>query len=192
MAWLRQVYLAPKALCLSIQGNLKVQGGVLEAVQPVLLMGQGRIEVSGKSFIGYFPSPAYFSSYGHLEARRSTARISIGNKTHINNAFTAIAEHTLISIGGNCRIGPNTTILDSDFHGLTLSTRSISKPEMAKPVIIEDDVFIGANVLILKGTRIGQGSVIAAGSVVVGNIPPNVIAGGNPCRIISDINSNDE
>ncbi|MCP4081906.1 MAG: acyltransferase [Planctomycetaceae bacterium] len=182
----------PKVFFFYLQCTIRIKDGTLNANQPILLIGQGSVEVAGKSSIGYYPSPGYFSSYAHIEARRPNSKIKFGNGTHINNAFTAIAEHTSISIGNNCRIGPNTTIFDSDFHGVTVTSRSTSKPEAAKPVIIEDDVFIGANVLIMKGVLIGQGSVIAAGSVVTGKIPNNVIAGGNPCRIIANLEAENE
>ena len=55
------------------------------------------------------------------------------------------------------------------------------------PVVIEQDVFIGMNSLILKNVRIGNGSVIGAGSVVVSDIPPGVIAAGNPAQVIRSI-----
>jgi galactoside O-acetyltransferase len=55
------------------------------------------------------------------------------------------------------------------------------------PVIIEDDVFIGTQVMILKGTRIGKGSVVGAGSVVAGEIPPQVLVAGNPAQVLRQL-----
>ena len=152
--------------------------------QPLLIAGAGRIEISPGVSIGYFPSQSFFSTYAHLEARNSGAIITIGSGTFINNNFCAIAEHTSITIGSNVLIGTNVEIIDSDFHGIAHSDRKLSKPEWAKPVTIEDDVFIGNNVRILKGTRIGAGSVIANGSIVTRNILAYSIAGGNPARVI--------
>lgn len=56
------------------------------------------------------------------------------------------------------------------------------------PIVIEDYVFVGAKSIILKGVTIGEKSVIAAGSVVVDDIPANCIAGGNPCKVIKYLN----
>ncbi len=158
--------------------------GTLIRRQPVLLVGKGKIIVHGRVSIGFFPSPHFYSSYCHLEARNEASEIRIGHETHINNNFVAIAEHTSISIGSHCLFGTGVEIIDSDFHGLHPDQRHLSSKEWAKPVTIGDHVFIGSNVRILKGSTIGDRSVIANSSVVTGQVPPNAIAGGNPCRVI--------
>ena len=86
----------------------------------------------------------------------------------------------------NC-IGACVEILDSDFQGLSIEQRGMSKPEWTRPVTISDSVFIGSNVKIMKGVTIGYGSVIANGSVVVGDVPAGVIAGGVPAKKLGDI-----
>lgn len=85
-------------------------------------------------------------------------------------------------------IGFNCEILDSDFHDLSPipDKRKNGKAKMGK-VVIENNVFIGSNCSILKGVTIGENSVIANSSVVVRSIPPNVIAEGNPCRIVKNL-----
>ena len=85
-----------------------------------------------------------------------------------------------IRIGNNVLCGANAIITDNDWH----SDRSNSLP---KPVIIEDNVWIGVNTTILKGVTIGDNSIIAAGSVVTKSVPPNTLAGGNPAKIIKEI-----
>jgi acetyltransferase-like isoleucine patch superfamily enzyme len=152
--------------------------------QPLQTIGKGQIVFGKNVRIGCFPSPLFFSSYGYIEARNPSSKISIGENTWINNNFSVIAEHTNIRIGRDCLIGTNVEIVDSDFHGIKVSERSISNYEMAKPVIIEDDVFIGSNVKILKGSIIGRGSIIANGAIVTGKIPTNVIAGGMPAKVL--------
>jgi acetyltransferase-like isoleucine patch superfamily enzyme len=99
----------------------------------------------------------------------------------------AIAEHHSITIGKRCFIGANVEIIDSDFHGIKVSDRGTSNSSKSKSVVIGDDVFIGSNVKIMKGVVIGVGSVITNGSIVVGEIPPNVVAGGNPAKVIKAI-----
>jgi maltose O-acetyltransferase len=161
--------------------------GRVQKLQPILILGNGVIEFEKNVVLGYFPSPFFFSGYIHLEARGKTASIKFGADTKINNNFVAIAEHTTITIGKRCFIGTNVEIFDSDFHGIKVSERTRSQPENTKPVVIGDDVFIGSNVKIMKGVVIGNGSVIANGAIVAGAIPPNVIAGGNPAKVIKAI-----
>ena len=161
--------------------------GRAQKIQPVLILGAGIVEFEENVRLGYFPSPFFMSGYIHLESRNKAARIAIGEGTHINNNFVAIAEHTVIKIGKRCAIGTNVEILDSDFHGIRVSDRNTSNPQNAKPVVIGDDVFIGSNVKIMKGVVIGSGSVIANSSIVVGAIPSGVIAGGNPARVLKVI-----
>lgn len=155
--------------------------------QPLQTMGAGIIEFSGRVKFGVFPSPFFFSTYTYIEARTLNSKIFIGDGTWINNNFTAIAEHSSITIGKRVLIGTGVEIFDSDFHGLNINERGLSQAGWAKPVVIEDDVFIGSNVRILKGVSIGKGTVIANSSIVVKDIPPGVIAGGNPARIIRSI-----
>jgi acetyltransferase-like isoleucine patch superfamily enzyme len=153
--------------------------------QPLQTMGSGELEILGKVNIGYLTSPLFFSTYSYIEARNISAKIIINEGTWINNNFTAIAEHTSISIGKRVLIGTGVEIYDSDFHGITVNNRNQSNPEWARPVVIEDDVFIGSNCKILKGVKINKGSVIANSSVVVKDIPAGAIAAGNPAVVVS-------
>lgn len=92
-----------------------------------------------------------------------------------------------IEIGKRVKIGGGTRIYDTDFHPTDWRVRYGSKnPTDTKvaPIVIEDDVFIGTDCIIGKGRHIGARSIIAAGSVVVKDIPADCIAGGNPCKII--------
>lgn len=91
-----------------------------------------------------------------------------------------------ITIGRHVNIGAGCRIYDTDFHPVSMEPRRIHDVSKIKsaPVIIEDDVWLAANVTVLKGVMIGKGSVIATGSVVVNNIPAGVIAGGVPARVL--------
>jgi len=78
--------------------------------------------------------------------------------------------------------------MDTDFHPLDAALRRLEPSRGAtRPVVIEDDVFIGVNCLILKGVTIRRGSVIGAGSVVTGSVPPHVVAAGNPARVVREL-----
>lgn len=93
-----------------------------------------------------------------------------------------------ITIGHHVAIGANTTVVDTDFHPLDWRERRLHPADgRTAPVTIEDDVFIGMNCLILKGVSIGRGSVIGAGAVVTRDIPPGMIAAGNPARVIRSV-----
>lgn len=152
--------------------------------QPMQSAGRGKIIFDSNVSIGVFPSPGFMSSYAYLEARNEAASIRIGGGTFINNGFCCIAEHTTVVIGKNCLIGANVEILDSDFHGLKLQDRHTSSPNWAAPVLVGYNVFIGSNVRLLKGVTIGAGTVIANSSVVVSDLPANVIAAGVPARVV--------
>ncbi|MEY2149712.1 acyltransferase [Rhodanobacter sp. 115] len=158
--------------------------------QPLQCAGKGAIGVESNVSIGVYPSPFFFSTYAYLEARHHSATISIGRGTWLNNNFCAIAEYTSIAIGRNCLVGSNVEILDSDFHGIRVEERRLSRPEWAKPVVIEDNVFIGSNVKIMKGVTIGSGAIIANGSVVTKSVPSGAIAGGNPAKLLKTIDAN--
>lgn len=116
-----------------------------------------------------------------LSTRSASARISIGTNFGMTGGSIIAAE--LVEIGNSVLIGANVIIADTDFHPLNAEERQVfGKGGVVRPIMIEDNVYIGTNVIVLKGVRIGEGSVIGAGSVVSQDIPPNVVAAGNPAR----------
>ncbi|HRE77015.1 MAG TPA: acyltransferase [Flavobacterium sp.] len=151
---------------------------------PLLLKGKGTIQFGQKVQIGVIASPNYYSHYTYLEARNEKSSIQIGDNVSINNAFSAVA-FSKIEIKNNVLIGSNCTIMDNDAHHLDRDKRHILPN--SKEVIIEENVFIGSNVTILKGVTIGENSIIGNGSIVTNSIPKNVIAAGNPARVIKDL-----
>jgi len=117
-----------------------------------------------------------------LSTLTKNATIEIGNNCGFSG--TVIGAFKSIYIGNNVRCGANTLITDSDWH---LNDNRINPKPL--PIIIEDNVWLGINVVVMKGVTIGENSIIGANSLVTKNIPPNVIAAGNPCRIIKKINT---
>jgi len=119
-----------------------------------------------------------------LMADRSEAIIEIGAGTRIHG--TAIHAWKSIRIGKKCLIAANCQIMDASGHELCLDDpeRRVRSKDCPRPVVIEDAVWIGANSIILPGVTIGRGSVIGSGSVVTGDIPPMVLAAGNPARVV--------
>lgn len=152
---------------------------------PLLIKGKGKIIFGANVQIGVVNSPNFYSHYTYLEARNSNSEISIGNDVSINNAFSAIA-FSKIHIGNNVLIGVNCSIIDTDGHDLNPNERTTGIPKTAS-VCIEDNVFVGSNVTILKGVTIGENSVIANSAVVTHSIPKNSIAAGNPAKVIQTL-----
>ena len=122
--------------------------------------------------------PPFYFCYGY--------NISLGKGTYINVNCNFIDDGKII-IGEKVMFGPAVTIATVG-HPI--------KPDMREymytaPVRIEDNVWIGGNVMICAGVTIGENSVIGAGSVVIHDIPANCVASGNPCRVIREINEHD-
>lgn len=90
-----------------------------------------------------------------------------------------------ITIGNNVFIAPDVCIITEE-HAMDIPSRNAGL-EYARPVTIEDNVWICTGALILPGVTIGTGSVIGAGSVVTKNIPPMSLAAGNPCKVIKKL-----
>ncbi len=122
--------------------------------------------------------------------------VTIGDDSVLVGAVFMCAE--LITIGKRVVISYHVTIADSDFHPLDPAARrldaianapggDLSKrpPVVSRPVMIEDDVWIGIGAIILKGVRIGRGAKISAGSVVTRDVPAGANVAGNPARIIA-------
>lgn len=113
--------------------------------------------------------------------------IFIGKETFINMNVTML-DGAKISIGSNVLIGPNTQFYTASH---SLDYRSRQKWEtFCKPITVEDDVWIGGNVVINQGVTIGARSVIAANSVVNSDVPPDSLYGGTPAKLIRHITEN--
>ncbi|RQO65696.1 acetyltransferase [Pedobacter sp. KBW01] len=152
---------------------------------PVITNGMGEILFGNKVNLGVKISPFFLNTYIYLEARNEKAFISIEDGVWINNNAHIISDGPGITIGKDTLIGPNFTAYDSDFHDLRPDKRLTGIP-LTGAIVIEQNVFIGSNVTILKGVTVGKNAVIATGSVVTKSIPKNAIAGGNPCKIIKE------
>jgi acetyltransferase-like isoleucine patch superfamily enzyme len=113
----------------------------------------------------------------------SLIKITIGRGTYINRRTFIDAIESLV-IGQNVAIGPNCYITDHDHGWADPSAPPLSQPMVSRPTRIEDQAWIGANVVILKGVTIGRGTIVGAGSVVTKSLAPNVIAAGVPARVI--------
>ena len=111
-------------------------------------------------------------------------QISVGKRFFANFHFTVLDE-ARVTIGDDCFIGPNVSIYAACHR--TDPVERNTRREWAEPVTIGDNVWIGGSVTILPGVTIGDNVTIGAGSVVTKDIPSNVVAVGNPCRVIKHL-----
>ncbi len=116
-------------------------------------------------------------------------RVTLGENFFANYNLVILAGNEVV-FGDNVMIGPNCGIYAAG-HAFDAGRRAAGL-EYALPVRIGNNVWIGGHVAIVSGVTIGDDTIIAAGSVVVTDIPPNVLAGGNPCRVIRQISPRDD
>lgn len=110
--------------------------------------------------------------------------LEIGHRTLINYG-TQITATASISIGAHCLFGTHNLLIDNDFHRVE-PERRLERPASG-PIVIEDNVWLGARVMVLKGVTIGEGSAVAAGSIVTHDVPPRSLAAGLPARVIRSL-----
>ncbi|WP_210417737.1 acyltransferase [Bythopirellula goksoeyrii] len=180
---LRVVWFQPlfSSQCVAVGPNFRME-------QLVFLQGLGRIiigsdvHLSGKSNIGFcnsvFERPV----------------LEIGNSTFLGHDCSIYVAQS-VHIGRNCLIAGGVIIRDYDGHPLDYLSRRNGMPILKssiKTVSIGDDVWIGARAVILKGTSIGNRSIVAASSVVTKDVPPDSIVAGNPARIVKKMGASEK
>lgn len=168
---------------------LKVYGAILG--KNVCIPGRVSWTIrGGKILIGdnfYFSSgdgvnPIAGNLQGAIYVEKG-ASLTIGN--NVGMSSTRMWVHDNVTIGNHVKFGACVLITDTDAHPLDYMSRRISNNgTKSAPIVIEDDVWVGAHSIILKGVTIGARSIIGAGSVVTKSIPADCVAAGNPCRVI--------
>ena len=114
------------------------------------------------------------------------ASLKIGN--NVGMSSTRMWVHDSVTIGDNVKVGACVLITDTDSHPMNYEVRRTSNyGTKSAPIVIEDDVWVDAHSIILKGVTIGVRSIIGAGSVVTRSIPADCVAAGNPCKIIKNL-----
>jgi maltose O-acetyltransferase len=152
--------------CTHVGRYVRVQGHVF-------VYNQGTISIGERTNILGTAVRCEFVAY-------SGAVLEIGERTFINYGVS-ISAHQEVRIGARGLIGNYTNILDNSYHDIV----DHQKTPRSRPVIIGDDVWIGAHAIILPGVSIGDGACVGAGAVVRESVPPRAIVIGNPARIVS-------
>lgn len=120
--------------------------------------------------------PPLYCDYG--------SQIRIGARTFVNFNLVAL-DVANITIGEDVQIGPNVQLL-TPTHPIEPEPRR-SKIEAAEPIVIADNVWLGGGVIVCPGVSIGENTVVGAGAVVTRDLPPNVVAVGNPARVLRSL-----
>lgn len=138
-------------------------------------------QILGKIGENITVEPNFYCDYGY--------NIEVGENFYSNHNLV-ILDPAKVTIGDNVFVGPNCGFYTAS-HPMDANARNRGL-EYAKPITIGNNVWIGGGVSILPGVTIGDGAVIGAGSVVVASIPANVLAAGNPCKPIREIDEKKE
>ena len=173
-------------------------GRHMKVYNKVYVFGWGGVKI-GDNFTftsGDSINPICRNIRGTIYTMTKEARIEIGDRVGISSA--CLWAKNRITIGNDVNIGGDCLIIDNDAHPHNYLKRrgtyikGVGEKEYYRhipsaPIEIGDDVWIGARCQVLKGVHIGARSIIAAGSIVTNDITPDVIAGGNPCKVIKNL-----
>lgn len=162
--------------------NLQIPGKV-----SWLIGGGGKLKIGDNLYFssGDAVNPMTSNLQGAVYVEQG-AELTIGN--NVGMSSTRIWVHDSVAVGDNVKIGACVLITDTDAHPMDYKVRRTSNEgTKSAPIVIEDDVWVGAHCIILKGVTIGARSIIGAGSVVTKSIPADCVAVGNPCRVIKNL-----
>ena len=144
----------------------------------------GKSTILGRSSIGYHTGMPFYTT---ILNDGNSSHINIGDNCRINGAY--IHAKDFIEIGNNCVMAAGITIIDSNAHQVNSLDRTQGQ-DTPKGIKIGNNVWIGLNAIILKGTEIGDNCVVGAGSVVKGVFAPNSIIQGNPAMCTGSLSIN--
>jgi len=151
-----------------------------EVGERVRLRGRPSVQNDGRMTIG--SRVQLVSTMAKLElVSMKGGTLEIGERTLVNYGCS-IAAAKLVRIGARCLIGTHAIIMDNDFHRIE-PERRLEWPE-SKPIIIGDNVWLGARVIVLAGVTVGDDACIGAGSLVIDDVPPRALAAGVPAKVI--------
>lgn len=155
-------------------------GRVAEVGSRVRLRGRPFVTSRGRIVIA--ERVQLVSTPARLElGTEATGTVTIGRRSLVNFGCSIVALES-VTIGERCLIGPHCMIMDTAFHHVD-PERRLDPPE-ASPIVIGDNVWLGARVIVFPGVTIGEDSVVGIGSVVTKDIPPRSLVVGSPARVL--------
>lgn len=153
-------------------------------IQKLIVTGAGNVQIGSVCSFGYRLGGHFSRGCIEIQPRYKNSQIKIGSNVVTNNNLLLCAAN-YIEIGDDTLIGQGVSILDHEAHGIDPAKRR-QLGEIGK-VIIGKNVWIGNDVTILKNSEVGDNTVVAAGAIVAGKFPENVIIGGIPAKIIKPL-----
>lgn len=173
-------YLRWRSLCRRAGGYLDIDRTANPRV-PLRIAARGPIRVGRNVSFGDKGAPMIGDGAITLQTRCLEAELVIGANWAFSNNVTVVATVS-VSFGEVCMVGDLVSVYDSDFHGISPETRHTRGESAA--VRIGNNVWLGSRVMVLKGVTIGDNSVVAAGAVVVRDVPANTLVAGVPAKVI--------
>jgi len=152
---------------------------IVEDYAEIMALSEEGIVLGDNVTIGAFATIKPSNYYG----RELGVGLRVGNNSNIGR-YSYIGCSGRISIGNNVLMGPRVGLFAEDHNFERVDTPIRDQGVVREPIVIEDDCWIGSGSIITGGVRIGQGAIIAAGSVVTRNVPPYKVVGGVPARVI--------
>lgn len=176
-------------LCNENSAVFKLKWARADIQSDIKFIGKSYVSIGGKVKIGKgFVCRSTPDGFSKIVVQKG-ANLTIGDYSGATNV--EIQCHNSIVIGNHVNIGSRTTIFDTNFHSLDWEIRSVRSKDVlmasSAPVNIGDYAFIGARCIICKGVTIGEKAIVAAGSVVVKDIPAGQMWGGNPAKFIKNL-----
>jgi len=158
-------------------------GEGIRVCHPVQIQGAGEIVIGAQVIFGFSLAGATKVPI-LLQVRTPAARLVLGERSAIMNGCEFFVTEAIL-IGRDCLVGQRCMFIDSDGHDLHPTRRHLEGH--IAPIVLEDNVWLGARVIVLKGVHIGRDAVVAAGSVVTRAVPPGAVVAGNPARQVGSV-----
>ncbi len=140
-----------------------------------VLYNRGSVDLGWRFMVRCYTVPC------EIGAKTPEGKLRIGKRVFINQGASVISSQ-YIEIGDDCLIGDYAAVLDTNWHSLDSES-----PTRSAPVVIGNNVWLCRGVVVLPGSKIGDHTVVAAGSVVKGDLPPRVLAAGNPAQVVREL-----
>ncbi|NLI92069.1 MAG: acyltransferase [Peptococcaceae bacterium] len=183
---LRKIIRYYEVICTAKVNKVQVNfGNRIVFNQRTVITGRGSISIGDRTSFGYVLGGYFHKGFCELQPRYEKAKIIIGNDVATNNNLLICCADEVI-IEDNTLIGEGVMMIDHNAHGIHPDERRTNIGTVA-PIYVGENVWIGSRVIILPGTKIGNNSIVGAGSVIKGEFPANVMISGNPGKVIRSI-----